>query len=239
MTIKKNEQDRETVPEGDFHYTAEDTRSSNQSVPSGEFYGFYAKDIPKPQDPRDLTVDSKRSYLANLGVGGILDMRESEVGNIYTEAFNYYQEHRDEISGNVGLLGDKRFRVGDITGLIKARNFKGIGHPKDNKRDNGNIQKEDFNFEIDWPYAQELVPEEDYADIHINIKGKDYWMSIATIDFINSRMEHYQESGENAGGSYFCGKNMVVVKRIDQDTVRRTLEDFIERGDILEFASQL
>lgn len=94
-----------------------------------------------------------------------------------------------------------------------------------------------FHYKFVHPYLEKINPEEDLVDIEVTLEGikKVYRGSITTTRFIDGRMEYYQETGENAGGSYFGASNMVIVRKIDDKTIRKTLKDLIEKGTFEEF----
>ncbi len=92
-----------------------------------------------------------------------------------------------------------------------------------------------FNYRVVHPYREKINPQDDFVDIEVEFHGKKYRGSVTTKRFIDERLNYYKKSGENAGGSYFCAEGMIIVRRIDDKTIRKTLEDLIERGNLPKF----
>ena len=95
---------------------------------------------------------------------------------------------------------------------------------------------QEFKFEIVHPYVEKINPKQDLVDIRVRYKGKEYMCSVTTTEYINTLMESYEKTRENKEGAYFWIKGgMLVLKEITEATIRTTLEDLVERGDLEEF----
>ncbi len=96
---------------------------------------------------------------------------------------------------------------------------------------------QDFHYRFVHPYVEKINPEDDLVDIEVTLEGdrKVYRGSVTTTRFIDGRMKYYLETGENSDGSYFGARKMVIVRRIDDKTVRKTLKDIIEKRNFEEF----
>lgn len=69
-------------------------------------------------------------------------------------------------------------------------------------------------------------------DVEVSFNNRKYFGTFVTPEIIRRMMEGYVRTGENAKGSYFCAKNLVIVKDFDKKTIQDSLEDLIRRGDI-------
>lgn len=63
-----------------------------------------------------------------------------------------------------------------------------------------------------------------------NSSGERWWGSVATIDQIQERLDHYEISGECAGGAYFWAAGLVVVRDDSDNTLMKTVNDLIDTG---------
>ena len=97
------------------------------------------------------------------------------------------------------------------------------------------MAKEKFRYKVVHPYLEKITPQKDFLDIEVEIGTKKYRGSITTTEFIDERLNECEQTGENGQGSYFCAKGMIVLKNLDDRTIRRTIEDLLERGDLQDF----
>ena len=89
------------------------------------------------------------------------------------------------------------------------------------------ISKDNYRFEIYWPSCEPYDPENEAVDIIVYSGKGEYSGTVVTLKFINSIFEKNEKTGECAEGSYFCIKKMVIVKRIDRETIKKTLDGLI------------
>lgn len=61
--------------------------------------------------------------------------------------------------------------------------------------------------------------------------GERWWGSVATIDQIHERLDHYANSAECAGGNYFWAAGLVVVRDDSDSTLIETVNDLIDSGN--------
>jgi len=94
---------------------------------------------------------------------------------------------------------------------------------------------EEAIYKIVHPYKEKVNPNKDLIDIEVEFNGKTYRGSITTTKFIGDRLEKYKRTGENSAGAYFCAKGMIVLKDLEERTIRDALADLIKRGDLQEF----
>lgn len=92
-----------------------------------------------------------------------------------------------------------------------------------------------YQFIINW---EGDVPHDEYNDAVdvtlIRPDGHKYWANFVTRTFLNNQFEENKRTGECAGGTYFRMPNMIPVDRITEETVRRTIDDFINGHEIEE-----
>ena len=81
--------------------------------------------------------------------------------------------------------------------------------------DHGNLNAADDNVDV-FVY---------FAD------GRKYAATFFTVANIQSIMKRYRSSGECADGLYFWASDLVIVERLDRETVERTVADLIGSGE--------
>lgn len=97
------------------------------------------------------------------------------------------------------------------------------------------MAEKNLKYKINHPYIEEINPKSDFVDLEIEYGGKEYSCSVTTTGFIDERLDYCRKSGENRGGIYFWAKGMLILNEIKEDTIEKTLEDLIERGNLEEF----
>ena len=107
------------------------------------------------------------------------------------------------------------------------KNGKTVEHLKDKK----------FSYRIVHPYTEPINTQTDFVDIEVDFKGKTYRGSVTTPEFIRGRLSHFYKTGENGSGSYFCAEGMLVLRDLEDRTIKQTLDDLVERGDLEGFLS--
>ena len=68
-------------------------------------------------------------------------------------------------------------------------------------------------------------------DITIYFKGSRYIGTFFTLKNIDSIMKRHSLSGESASGTYFCAKDMIIVRSLNVDTINQAVEHLIDSGD--------
>ena len=93
------------------------------------------------------------------------------------------------------------------------------------------IKKGNYEFEIFWPSSQPLDPENEAVDVIVRAGNEEYTGTVITPRHIGDLFEKNRRTGECADGSYFCMPRIVIVRRIDRDTIKKTLDDLIKEGE--------
>lgn len=81
--------------------------------------------------------------------------------------------------------------------------------------DHGNVNTADDNVDV-FVY---------FAD------GRKYVATFFTLANIQSIMRKDRTTGECAGGLYFWASDMIVVERLDRETVEQTVADLVQSGE--------
>ena len=94
----------------------------------------------------------------------------------------------------------------------------------------------DIPYTIEWVEDEfGIDPNDDNVDVTVVFENGDrYVATFFSLQNLASLMEHYEETGECAGGLYVWSTNMIVVSRLTRDNVRRAIADLLENE---EFAS--
>ena len=91
------------------------------------------------------------------------------------------------------------------------------------------------NYQVTLHTPHPFAPEHDVIDVTLTRgDGQKYWANFITKTFLDSLFEKNKQTGECAGGTYFRMPNMIVVERITELTVRRTIDDLIHNLEIEE-----
>ncbi len=92
------------------------------------------------------------------------------------------------------------------------------------------MEKKLYDFHIYWPNKEELDTKNEYVDLVVNKEGREYTGSLITLSYISKLFEKNEKTGENQQGSYLCLPNTIIVKDLEKETIRKTLDDLIEKG---------
>lgn len=78
----------------------------------------------------------------------------------------------------------------------------------------------------------ELNPDDDNVDVFVYFAdGRKYVATFFTASNIQSIMRKDRGTGECAGGLYFWASNMIVVERLDRETIERAVADLMRSGE--------
>lgn len=76
-----------------------------------------------------------------------------------------------------------------------------------------------------------LDPVDDNVDVFVHFPdGRRYVATFFTVANIQSLMRKDRTTGECAGGLYFWASDMIVVERMDRETIERTVADLMRSG---------
>jgi hypothetical protein len=92
------------------------------------------------------------------------------------------------------------------------------------------MERKLYNFHVYWPSEEDLDTKNEYVDLIINKEGKEYTGSLITLSYISRLFEKNRKTGENKEGSYLCLPNTIVVNDLENETIRKTLDDLIDKG---------
>ena len=77
-----------------------------------------------------------------------------------------------------------------------------------------------------------LNPEDDNVDVFVYFAdGRKFVATFFTVSNIRSVMRKDRGTGECAGGLYFWASNMIVVERLDRETIERTVADLMRSNE--------
>lgn len=81
-----------------------------------------------------------------------------------------------------------------------------------------------------------IDPENAAVDVILTTRsGEVYAANFATLRFIEYMFEKNKRTGECVSGSYFCMPRLVIVERIDEEKIKKTIDDLIKNRDIEEY----
>ena len=97
-----------------------------------------------------------------------------------------------------------------------------------------------YDFKLVWDGAEPYNPENAAIDVRLRTtEGREYTANIVTPKFIEGMFEKNKKTGECATGAYFAMPDMIIVNKINNDNVRRTIEDMIVNKEINKYFSPL
>lgn len=89
-----------------------------------------------------------------------------------------------------------------------------------------------FNVEI-LSHGADLNVMDDNVDVEITMgSGEVYSATFFTLGNLKSLMDRYKESGECANGRYVWAADMLVVERLTEETILKSVEDLVRTGEI-------
>lgn len=81
--------------------------------------------------------------------------------------------------------------------------------------------------------ARRLDPHRDNVDVEVHFEdGRRYTATFFTLESIRSVMKAYEKSGECAGGLYFFATDMILVRKLTEETIERTVADLIANDEL-------
>ncbi|MAG77939.1 hypothetical protein CL616_01090 [archaeon] len=95
-----------------------------------------------------------------------------------------------------------------------------------------------IDYKIVWNSEEPMDPNKEVVDIRLSIKGEEYSANFMTLDYLQYLFEKNQKTGECASGRYFSMPNLILVQKIDDDTIRNTIEDLIKNEEVLQYFSK-
>ncbi len=88
--------------------------------------------------------------------------------------------------------------------------------------------------------ASGFDPEMDVFDVRIvDESGREYSADFVPVGFLTYVFDKNRKTGECAEGSYFCMPHMIVVERVDQNIVERTVNDLNAKGDLFDYFMEI
>jgi len=86
----------------------------------------------------------------------------------------------------------------------------------------------DYTYSIDWPYEEKIDEENEAVDVWLEMRdGQRLSANFITRKCLDSLFKKNEQTGECASGAYFCMPGMVIVNRLNEDTIRATIDDLI------------
>jgi hypothetical protein len=94
------------------------------------------------------------------------------------------------------------------------------------------IEQDNYSIKILAGEAS-LNARDDNVDIEIVFRsGERYFATFFTLENIEHILSEYEISGERAGGTYFWASDMVIVRDLTVECIRKTIADLIRTDEI-------
>src|SRR5262245_5063594 len=92
-----------------------------------------------------------------------------------------------------------------------------------------------FSLQFEWERwaPGQYDPEDCNSDVSVILEdGRTFVGTFFTLTNIRSLLDNWSKTGEHAGGAYFWANNAIVVRRLDEESVRAAVEDLIRSGSL-------
>lgn len=97
----------------------------------------------------------------------------------------------------------------------------------------------DYKFRIKWDSSQPYDPECETVDVRLNIKKGEYSADFVTRKYLDYIFEKNKRTGESASGTYFAMPGMIIVDRLDEPTIKTTIDNLIENLEVELFFKKI
>jgi len=91
--------------------------------------------------------------------------------------------------------------------------------------------EENYTFKIYFPGENELDKTNEAVDLIVKKDGKEYTGSLITLRHLNELFVKNQGTRECANGSYFPILKQIVIRNLEKETIKKTLDDLIKRNE--------
>ena len=96
------------------------------------------------------------------------------------------------------------------------------------------VQRDDYQLTIYRGIAP-LDPNNDNVDVQVTFpNGESFSAVFFTLQNIDTLMKHCKKTGECANGLYFWASDMMIVQKLTEQTICKTIDNLLVKG---EFAS--
>ncbi|WP_405283862.1 hypothetical protein V3331_18205 [Gaopeijia maritima] len=80
--------------------------------------------------------------------------------------------------------------------------------------------------------SEPMDPDCDNVDVVVEFEGGRHHAAVfATLASIKERMTYFRRSGECASGLYFWASDLILIDRLTEDAIARTVSDLVASGD--------
>lgn len=91
----------------------------------------------------------------------------------------------------------------------------------------------EYTFMIDIPDRENFNPLNEAVEVILTTRTREkYSANFITKEFIRYIFEKDKRTGENAGGTYFCMPNMIVIRELNEKNVKTTIDNLIKNLEI-------
>ena len=96
------------------------------------------------------------------------------------------------------------------------------------------VQRDDYKLTI-YSGITPLGPDNDNVDVQVTFpNGESFSAIFFTLQNIGTLMKQYKKTGECAKGSYFWASDMIIVQKLTEETICKTIDNLLAEE---EFAS--
>lgn len=94
------------------------------------------------------------------------------------------------------------------------------------------MSDKEYRVDILYEAAGSEDLEDSNVDVIVSFEGRaTYAATFFTLRNIESLMDRYRMSGECANGLYLWSTNMIIVERVDRETIEHAIADLLKSGE--------
>ena len=115
--------------------------------------------------------------------------------------------------------------------LARGENVSKVHEERDTMRYEDKFR--DYEFRINWTSSKPFNPACEVVEVVLQTKdGKEYASNFLTQKYLNYVSKKNKRTGECASGTYFAVPNMVVVDKITNQSIKKTIDAMIEEMEV-------
>ena len=93
------------------------------------------------------------------------------------------------------------------------------------------VQRDDYKLTI-YSGITPLDPDNDNVDVQVTFpNGESFSAVFFTLQNIDTLMKQYKKTGECANGSYFWASNMIIVQKLTEETICKTVDNLLSEEE--------
>ena len=98
----------------------------------------------------------------------------------------------------------------------------------------------DYKYRINWDNSPQDHPLDDIAEVRLTTRdNQEYYADFVSKNFIDYVFKKNKRTGECANGTYFSIPNMILVEKINEENIKKTIDSLIENLEIKNYFKKI